>query len=149
MRSVSVKTRTTTEAGFSLIEIMLALAVIAIGLIAVVGLIPQGVQASRDAADNTLAATIAHDTFNYLRQQALQSPWPPTLTANTWYDAAATNGTTASASANTYFQVHLAASASTPNMLTVVATVTWPVKSASAVPPNTNIFVTSIANYQQ
>lgn len=147
MRNTRIKACTTTRAGFSLIEIMLALAVIAIGLIAIVGLIPRGVQASREAADNTLAATLVHDAFNGLRQSAMQPPWPPVL-ADTYYDAAATNQVN-TPSADTYFKIHLANAVSTPTLLTVVATVTWPVKRLTAVPPNTNVFVTYIANYQQ
>jgi hypothetical protein len=37
---------------------MLALAVIAIGLVAIVGMIPHGIQSSRDAADNTDGARL-------------------------------------------------------------------------------------------
>ena len=149
MRNSRIKIRGTAQTGFSLIEIMLALAVIAIGLIAVVGLIPQGVQASRNAADNTLAATLAHDTFNLLRQQALQAPWPPTLSPNPiYYDAAGTNEALA-ASPDRYFSVFLTIAASQPNLVGVTARVTWPDKSAASIPINTNIFFTSIANYQQ
>lgn len=56
-----------SEKAFSLIEIVLALAVSAIGLVAVLGLLPQGLQASRDAADNTISATIVHDVFSTIR----------------------------------------------------------------------------------
>ncbi len=52
---------------FSLIEVVLALAVSAIGLVAILGLLPQGLQASRDAADNTISATIVHDIFSTIR----------------------------------------------------------------------------------
>jgi prepilin-type N-terminal cleavage/methylation domain-containing protein len=52
---------------FSLIEVVLALAVSAIGLVAILGLLPQGLQASRDAADNTVSATIVHDIFSTIR----------------------------------------------------------------------------------
>jgi prepilin-type N-terminal cleavage/methylation domain-containing protein len=53
--------------GFTLVEIVLAMAVAAIGLVAVLGLIPQGLQASRDAADNTISATLVHDIFSTIR----------------------------------------------------------------------------------
>jgi prepilin-type N-terminal cleavage/methylation domain-containing protein len=53
--------------GFTLVEIVLAMAVAAIGLVAVLGLSPQGLQASRDAADNTISATLVHDIFSTIR----------------------------------------------------------------------------------
>jgi uncharacterized protein (TIGR02598 family) len=131
------------------VEIMLALAVVAIGLVAIIGLIPQGIQASRDAADNTLAATIVHDTFAGLRAQVLEptATWPPTLTADTYYDATGTSNYS-TASPSTYYDVRLAAAQSTPNLITVSAMVMWPVKATGAKPLNTNTFVTTIANYQ-
>jgi uncharacterized protein (TIGR02598 family) len=55
------------RAGFSLVEVAVATAVIAIGLLVVIGLFPQGLQSARNAADNTLSATIAQTTFNLIR----------------------------------------------------------------------------------
>jgi uncharacterized protein (TIGR02598 family) len=156
MRHTRTKTCKVNRAGFSLIEIMLALAVIAIGLIAIVGLIPRGVQASRDAADNTLAATIAHDTFNGIRLQA-QKAWPPTTLSDPpllltgpqdiCYDAAGTNQVDCITSADRYFHVHLVPQSPSAALLTVSATITWSAKST--LPANTNFFSTQIANYQQ
>jgi prepilin-type N-terminal cleavage/methylation domain-containing protein len=61
------------RSAFSLIEIVVALAVISIGLMAVVGLIPQGLQASRDAADNTISATLVDDIFATIRTSPFTS----------------------------------------------------------------------------
>jgi uncharacterized protein (TIGR02598 family) len=134
--------------GFSLMEVTLAVAVVAIGLIAILGLIPQGVQSSRDAADNTLAATIVQDTFNDLRTRALGGSWPPAA-VNIYYDAVGTNSFLAtSTSLDRYFHVVATPvlSASTPDLYVVTATISWPATSAS--PLNTNVFVTQIARYQ-
>jgi Tfp pilus assembly protein PilV len=73
------RTLITTHA-FSLIEVTLALAIVAVGLIAIIGLLPQGIQASRDAADNTLAATMAQDTFSNIRAGSFADA-RPSLTA--------------------------------------------------------------------
>jgi uncharacterized protein (TIGR02598 family) len=142
----------TDRSGFSLVEIMLALAVIAIGLVAVIGLIPQGIQASRDAADNTLAATIVQDTFNLLRQETLESTFTWSSLSgiqNIYYDSTGTNQIiTAIPTANTYYDVNLVFKQTTPNYVSVAATVMWPVKTGVTKPLNTNSFVTVIANYQ-
>ena len=133
------------QTGFSLVEVTLALAIMAIGLIAIIGMIPQGVQSSRDAADNTLVATIAHDAFSEMRRQALTT-WPPGL-PDVYYDAAGTNIPTQPQ--DRYFHIKATSQAgAVPNLLVVAATITWPDKGTAVKPPNTNVFVTSIANYQ-
>src|ERR1017187_4803426 len=135
-----IKIRAFNQTAFSLVEIMLALAIMAVGLIAIIGLIPQGVKSGRDAADNTLVATIVHDTFNDLRMQALTT-FPPALPPNTYYDAVGTNILSA-ASPNRYFRVHLTSSSSQPNLLGITASVTWPDKSAVSIPLNTSVYFT-------
>jgi uncharacterized protein (TIGR02598 family) len=139
--------------GFTLVEIMIALAVVAIGLIAIVGMIPQGIQSARDAADNTLAATIVQDTLNQVRLVA-STPgggWPPSWPSawypDAYYDAVGTNQIS-STSPDRYYRVNLNArpSALVPNLLTVVAIVSWPAQSASPLNAVTNF--TQIANYQ-
>ncbi|MEI6085541.1 MAG: prepilin-type N-terminal cleavage/methylation domain-containing protein [Verrucomicrobiota bacterium] len=60
-------TRLKTQAGFNLIEVSLAIAICSIGLIALLGLIPTGIDASRRAADDTLAASLASDVLHWRR----------------------------------------------------------------------------------
>jgi uncharacterized protein (TIGR02598 family) len=159
-------TNCSTTSGFSLVEVALAVAVIAIGLIAILGLFPQGLHSARNAADNTLAATIAQDLFSQLRSSAFDNvsicnapPCPPgvpvqinlsTVTATPIqlyfdHDGFLTN-------APSYYRVILAHSLVAPNGVTplvlslVQATVVWPDYLSSA-PINTNIFMTEIAWY--
>jgi type II secretory pathway pseudopilin PulG len=61
--------RLKASAAFSVVEVTLALAIIAIALVAIIGLLPQGVQSSRNTADNTMAATILQDTLSQCRSQ--------------------------------------------------------------------------------
>lgn len=63
----------THRAGFTLTEIVLALAVIATAFIAVLGLLPTGLDASRQAADSTVVATILEDLHNRLQGQPLKT----------------------------------------------------------------------------
>ena len=149
LRINSALRRSASTRAFSLVEVTLALAIMAIGLIAIIGMIPQGVQSGRDAADNTLAATIAHDTFSEIRRYALTTwppTWPPSLAADTFYDAAGTNQVPLG-SVDRYYHVHLTSQAgSVANLLVITAVVSWPAKSASPINNITN--VTQIAKYQ-
>jgi uncharacterized protein (TIGR02598 family) len=137
------------QTGFSLVEVTLALAIMAIGLIAIIGMIPQGVQSSRGASDNTLVATIVHDTFNQMRLGALTGTgWPPS-SQDVYYDTLATNIVTTLQDKYFHVVVTPLLSPSIPNLYIVTTTITWPDKSATSRPINTNVFVTQIANYQQ
>lgn len=131
----------TASNGFSLVEVTLTLAIISIAFIAILGLIPQGVQSGRNAADNTLVATIVHDTFNDMRRQALVLPWPPTP-SDIYYDAAGTNQVILT-SPDRYYRIRVTSqpSPSMPNLQIITAEATWR-------PYSTNYFVTQIARYQ-
>jgi uncharacterized protein (TIGR02598 family) len=63
----------TNRAGFTLTEIVLALAIIATAFIAVLGLLPAGLNQSRQAADSTVVAAILEDLSNRLQGQKLQT----------------------------------------------------------------------------
>ena len=62
-----------SNSAFTLIEVMLAISIAAIGIIAILGLLPGAIQSGRDAADNTLSATIAQDIFSNIRSQPLSA----------------------------------------------------------------------------
>lgn len=63
----------TDRAGFTLPEIVLALAIVATAFIAVLGMLPAGLNQSRQAADSTVIATILDDLHNRLQGQRLQT----------------------------------------------------------------------------
>jgi uncharacterized protein (TIGR02598 family) len=153
-----------------LIEVVLALAVSAIGLMAILGLLPQGLEASRNAADNTISATIVHDIFSTLRAGQFTTatnvnslgfslPIGPVCNLQTFtgstsagFDQAGFTTNSASGQPNAYYKVVLTfqpeAPVGTPASVSVVtATVVWPALSAS--PINTNVFVTKVAQYNQ
>lgn len=54
---------------FSLIEVALALGIIAFALVAILGMIPVGLNASRDAIDDTRTSLIAQDVANRVRAE--------------------------------------------------------------------------------
>jgi prepilin-type N-terminal cleavage/methylation domain-containing protein len=61
------------RAGFTMIEVTLALLVVAVGVLGAFSLIPAGLQTNRKAIDETRAAMFAEMFFNSIRMQA-QSP---------------------------------------------------------------------------
>ena len=142
---------------FTLIEVMVALAVVTLGLVAVLGLIPIGLKCARDTADNTLAATTVQDIFTNVRStfktcgEATPQPLSGLVTYHQspplWFGSDG-NGPVA-VGAGSYFQVDLTYERVIPGLTTlyrVTAVVTWPAHiqvTPSSLPGNT--FVTEIA----
>ena len=63
---------TSKQAGYSLVEVTLALLVVAIGLTATFGLFPEGLKATRAAVNDTEAALFAEYVFTTLDLTAIQ-----------------------------------------------------------------------------
>lgn len=61
----------TAKDGFTLLEVVLALLVVAIGVLAVFGLISFGLDASQQGVNDTLSALFADDVFNGLRASSI------------------------------------------------------------------------------
>lgn len=59
-----------SQAGFSLVEVTLALLVVAVGLTATLGLFPEGLMATREAVNNTETALFADYVFSTLELSA-------------------------------------------------------------------------------
>ena len=160
---------------FSLVEVAIALAVLAVGLLAIMGLFPQGLQASRDAADNTIAATIVQDLFSRIRSQPFNTAftictdqYPPgdpnypgckpsgiipplspnsvnTLTFD--QDGFITNTTTANPQYRAYYRAVVYWGAPVGGVLPITVQICWP--ALTATPVNTNTFFTEIAQYDK
>jgi uncharacterized protein (TIGR02598 family) len=62
-----MKNNHANQNGFTLVEVTLALAVVLIGLMAVLGMVANGLKSSRSAAENCVPAMIANDIFNQCR----------------------------------------------------------------------------------
>jgi uncharacterized protein (TIGR02598 family) len=131
--------------GFTLIEVSLAVAVCAIGLIAILSLFPHALQSARDAGDNTLVATMVEKLFNGLRTNAY-STVAALPNSTLYFDQA---GFPTNSVAGAYYQVDLRYQPQTPlpQVTRITATVLWP--AAAAIPFNTNMFVTQITQYDR
>ncbi len=175
MKLYATAPRNRSDKAFSLIEVVLALAVSAIGLMAILGLLPQGLEASRNAADNTISATIVHDVFSTIRAGQFTAATnltslgfsypntPPICNLQTF--SSSINGSIVgyfdqagftTNQANGYYLVTLNFQPEIPpgvpnntpaSVSMVTATVVWPALSAS--PINTSVFVTKVAQYNQ
>jgi prepilin-type N-terminal cleavage/methylation domain-containing protein len=80
-------TKMNSQAGFTLVEVVLAILVVALGLLSVFSLFPSGLRASEDTVADTRAGLFAETVFNGMRANATA------LTATSWGDV----GTFASA----------------------------------------------------
>jgi uncharacterized protein (TIGR02598 family) len=152
------------QSGFTLVEVTLAIAVALIGIVAVLGLLPQGMQSARSAVDNTITATIAEGIFSQLRAGSFSQeeicrdpacssqPAPPLkLDLNnqlTIQNGATLNydqtGTITNVSAS-YYQAQLSSQPLGSGLAEVQVQLVWPAFNlANHAPPNTNIFSTLI-----
>jgi prepilin-type N-terminal cleavage/methylation domain-containing protein len=70
-----MKSKFAKRNGFTLVEIALALLVVSLGMLAIFGLFPSGLDASRRAVDDTYAAFFADEVFNGFKAQIAVTPW--------------------------------------------------------------------------
>lgn len=148
-----LKTRSTAS-GFSLVEVVLAMAVVAVGLITIIGLFPQGLTSARRAMDDSLCAMIAQDVIAE-RRILIQNGGAQIGIVNAadsprFYTPEGTNTTDAS-SALYRCEVTNTPVATIANLENTQVRIVWPwytTGSSTNAPPNTNVFVTMIAKYQ-
>ena len=71
--------RHSASRGFSLIEVVIALGIIAVAILAIVGIVPVGLQTGKSAQSETRATQIAQDIFASLSTQPRTTASPATL----------------------------------------------------------------------
>ena len=74
MGSAGVKQEKKRE-GFTLVEIALALLVVAIGIVSIMGLFPAGLQSNQQAIEETRVAMFAEDVLNGVKSFIEETPW--------------------------------------------------------------------------
>ena len=82
-----------TARGFSLVEVTLAVAVVAIGVVGILALFPLGMDAVRKAADDTQMMAIGQDWIAYYQQMAANTNYYPTQLNAATYGTNVINGT--------------------------------------------------------
>lgn len=65
-------------AGFTLVEVSLALLIVAVGMLGTLAVIPQGSRAAKDAREDTFAAMVAQSALSSLRGHIQQGRSPAT-----------------------------------------------------------------------
>lgn len=90
-------------AAFSLVEVTLAIGIIAFGLLAIIGLLPVGMNSGRESVDATHAQLIAQDVFDRIRgystsndstSQFYFGPYPADTASFFFYNADGARSTT-------------------------------------------------------
>ena len=138
--------RLRTHAGFNLIEVVIALAVVSIGLVSILGLLPHALQGSRDAQDRTIAATIVAQYLAEFRADGFNNIPTSPETILLGADGYATSTTSPA-----YFSVTVTAAnkaglvdaAGNPTVKVITAVVSWRYPN----PVSSDTFVTEIARY--
>lgn len=129
--------------GFNLIEVTIALAVVTIGIIGILSLLPHALDAARSATDRTVAATIVQQLIAELRGRPFDS-----LPSSPESYSFAQDGLEVTATNPEYFRVYITTApknvggGSVP-IRVVSATVYWRWPN----PQNSEVFVTEIARY--
>lgn len=70
-----MKSRLTRQAGFSLVEVALALMVVGVGMVAIFGVLPAGMEANKRAIDDAQVALFSEEVFNGFRAKSEMVPW--------------------------------------------------------------------------
>jgi hypothetical protein len=91
------------KSAFNMVEIVLALGVIAIGVVSVLALVPTGLSANRDAAAETYAANAADHLLQYFKYYVEQSAsnWTDYIVNNGYLDTTPLNGPTGALASTT------------------------------------------------
>jgi hypothetical protein len=142
-----------TSSAFSLVEVVLAVAVVAVGLITIIGLFPQGLTSARRAMDDSFSAIIAEDTIAARRiliqtgNANIGSVAP--ADSRRWYTP---EGTVTNDPSLAMYKCEITAKKLADGLESTHVLVVWPWYNADPVtksppPPNTNAFVTEIARY--
>jgi len=153
---LSSKTFHATSA-FSLIEVVLALSIVAVGLITIMGLFPQGLNSAKSAADDSLCAMVAQDTIAERRidlQKGSSSVGAASIPPRWFTSSGQEIFVPPDIPTNAMFKCQIAALPfpGYPNLEQTQIQILWPWYNASPStktpsPPNTNTFVTEIAKY--
>jgi uncharacterized protein (TIGR02598 family) len=137
------------SAAFTLVEIILVVAVMATALVAIIGLLPVGMDAARQAANQTVIALIYEDVHNRLQSQPLV---PGTASFSPVYfddrgvlvspgtgatSNSGTNSANSSSFTNAYYRADVtigswnAQPANTSGLLPVTIALSWPVNNST------------------
>lgn len=118
-----------TKTGFTLIEIVISLAILSIGIVAVLSLFPVGFDAAARSTDLTKTTFFAQQKMEEIKRNGYQET--PTTTSGTFSDPRFTYTATIT-------------TMSTPNLNQVTLTVSWPYKGKTC----DEAFVTFIPKYK-
>jgi hypothetical protein len=136
---------------FTMVEVVLAVAAAAIGLLALFGLLSRAVIAVREAADMSLAATIAEEVLHDIRSQPYAEVHLLNFSPGGPYDLRTESGTVSNyysadgleiEAADAYFKLLLGFEPQSPSLTRVRADIVWP--AAAVAPSNTNTFFTMV-----
>lgn len=111
--------------GFTILEVVMALLILSIGLLALLRAIPVGLQASGLGHDTTVAALLAQEKL----EEARYSTWPPT--------SGTTSGSFTSPNDNFEWEMTVTSIAPTTYLREISLSVFWPADAGGPPTPGT------------
>jgi len=144
-----------------MVEVVLALSIVALGLLTIMGLFPQALNSAKSAADDSLTSLVAQDTIAERRIEIATNGAPIAVIPNgdigrlsstsvqRWFTVSGQETNVAGLGefhcVLTVFPVTTVPSL--PNLEFVQVQVMWPYYNTTVFPPNTNTYYTEISKY--
>jgi len=133
--------------GFSLVEVALAIAILAVGMTGVLAVLPVGLDAARLVHQETVAAGVARSAISDI-QSSNQGPGTPVTFSNSLAYSAEGGRLATFQDPKGVFQVDFRWVTNSPSSVRGFLTLRWPKAALNANPNNTNVqtryFITEI-----
>jgi type II secretory pathway pseudopilin PulG len=128
-----------TRLGFSLVEVVISLSIVSFALIAILGLLPVGLNALKESATQTTTSLL----LPQIRQILVGEEHAPKAFANPYYFDVSSKYLGQNPSSESYFRVEMKLGKPTDvptdtNLLVAVAFISWPTDEIGEVPTDQN-----------
>ncbi len=126
--------------GFSLVEVALALAILSVGMVGVLALLPVGLDSARQVYAETVATSVAQTGISDLRRSQTNASWTiPSATTFFNYEGVETN------QAAGFYSMRFQAANQSPRQCRVFIYLNWPCNAPTSSPmAQQRVFVTDL-----
>lgn len=127
--------------GFSLVEVALALAILSVGMVGVLALLPVGLDSARQVYAETVATSVAQTGISNLRRTQTNATWNIT-NAPTFFTY---DGKETTSPGEAFYSMRFQAANQSPRQCRVFIYLNWPCNAAASAPmAQQRVFVTDL-----